>query len=96
MVGDNLSVDGQDFVAVFDGIARQSDDALDVVHFRLDGVVEHDDVAALDLSGRNQDLDGQVQVLVVLHVEVEEGAVVAGQTPFSKARVSFSWYMPER
>ena len=56
LVGDNLSVDGQDFVAVFDGIARQSDDALDVVHFRLDGVVEHDDVAALDLSGRNQDV----------------------------------------
>ena len=26
-----------------------------------------------------EDLDGQVQVLVVLHVEVEEGAVVAGQ-----------------
>ena len=38
------------------GIARQSDDALDVVHFRLDGIVEHDDVAALDLSGRNQDV----------------------------------------
>ena len=56
LVGDNLSVDGQDFVAVFDGIARQSDDALDVVHFRLDGVVEHDDVAALDLSSRNQDV----------------------------------------
>ena len=56
LVGGNLSVDGQDFVAVFDGIARQSDDALDVVHFRLDGVVEHDDVAALDLSGRNQDV----------------------------------------
>ena len=55
LVGGNLSVDGQDFVAVFDGIARQSDDALDVVHFRLDGIVEHDDVAALDLSGRNQD-----------------------------------------
>ena len=56
LVGGNLSVDGQDFVAVFDGIARQSDDALDVVHFRLDGIVEHDDVAALDLSGRNQDV----------------------------------------
>ena len=54
LVGGDLSVDGQDFVAIFDGIARQSDDALDVVHFRLDGVVEHDDVAALDLSGRNQ------------------------------------------
>ena len=56
LVGGNLSVNGQDFVAVFDGIARQPDDALDVVHFRLDGVVEHDDVAALDLSGRNQDV----------------------------------------
>ena len=56
LVGGNLSVDGQDFVAVLNGIARQSDDALDVVHFRLDGVVEHDDIAALDLSGRNQDV----------------------------------------
>ena len=56
LVGGSLSVDGQDFVAVLDGIARQSDDALDVVHFRLNGVVEHDDIAALDLSGRNQDV----------------------------------------
>ena len=56
LVGGNLSVDGQDFVAVFDGVAWKSDDALDVVYFRLDGIVEHDDVAALDLSGRNQDV----------------------------------------
>ena len=28
LVGGNLSVDGQDFVAVFDGVARKSDDAV--------------------------------------------------------------------